>query len=269
MKVAIMAAGTSEYFPFIFDKPKCLYHVNGTIQLENVIDMAVKIVPEEDIIVVAGYKSRKLKKYLETVHPRIKCKINRKYNKQAIFSFRTAIENENDDILFVMADETIKIENARKLAESNKSLALLVHDEFYYFSVGILKIKSDKLHILEDNNYLSSEYMKKVYCFANNKQNNDGKFLMNSGICLGYIVIDLVRRIGGIDKVKHPSLYTDKLDVDFIHYCPQKDYINDLDIVEETDEYKTNPILRLYMKTISRPIKKVIRVIRRIIERSI
>ena len=55
MKIAILAAGENRrYFPLIFNKPKCLYHLNGSVKLGQVIDNAKQIVSEKDIIVVAG-----------------------------------------------------------------------------------------------------------------------------------------------------------------------------------------------------------------------
>ena len=52
MKIAILAAGTSKYFPIFIDKPKCLYHLNGEIQLKRVIEDAKQFVKDKDIIVV-------------------------------------------------------------------------------------------------------------------------------------------------------------------------------------------------------------------------
>ena len=63
MKIAILAAGENRrYFPLIFNKPKCLYHLNGSVKLGQVIDNAKQIVSEKDIIVVAGYKNKYIKK---------------------------------------------------------------------------------------------------------------------------------------------------------------------------------------------------------------
>ena len=44
MKIAILAAGGSNYFPLFIDKPKCLYHKDGKIQLEKVIETVKQVV---------------------------------------------------------------------------------------------------------------------------------------------------------------------------------------------------------------------------------
>ena len=91
MKIAILAAGKSDYFPIFIDKPKCLYHLDGKIQLERVIDNCAKIVGEENIIVVAGYKFKKIKSFLKR-HPNVQLKINERYTGPAVFSYRKAAE---------------------------------------------------------------------------------------------------------------------------------------------------------------------------------
>ena len=83
MKMAILAAGKSDFFPIFIDRPKCLYHLNGKIQLERVIEDCLKIVPEENIIVVAGYKYKKIEKFLIACS----CSFGRKKWKILIVSF--------------------------------------------------------------------------------------------------------------------------------------------------------------------------------------
>lgn len=264
MKIAILAAGKSEYFPIFIDKPKCLYHLNGKIQLERVIEDCLNIVNEENIIVVAGYKQQYIASFLKK-YPQIKLKINEKYSGPAVFSYREAAKDESEDIVFICADESIKLDNIKKICASRKKMALLCHDNYYYYSVGIFKLRKDQLSILFDDKYLKMEEMEEIYCFANNKTKYDGEFNINSGICLGYMVIDFVRRIGNIEKIINPTLYMDENKVDFIHYNPSIDYINDLDSIADTDEYKEHFLMRFYADYISRIIKALRRrVLRRI-----
>ena len=263
MKLAILAAGKSDFFPLFIDKPKCLYHLNGMIQLERVIETCSKIVDEENIIVVAGYKYKKIEKFLRN-YPKICLKVNENYLGPAIYSYRKAAENEDDDIVFICADESIKPYNIKKICESKKKMSLLCHDSYYYYSVGIFKLRKDQLKFLFDDNYLSMKYMEYIYCFANNKDVYDGSFSINSGICLGYMVIDFVRRIGKIDKVENPVLYGDHCDIDFVHYNPAIDYVNDLDSIKDTDEYKSSVFLRFYSDYFSRIIKGVAKRIKRV-----
>ena len=108
--------------------------------------------------------------------------------------------------------------------------------------------------------------MKEIYCFANNKKEYDGSFDINSGICLGYMTIDFVRRIGNIDKIENPNTSYNGSDIDFFHYNPKTEYVSDLDRIEQTDEYKSSMLLRFYNNYISNQIKRGNRLIRRIIQ---
>lgn len=261
MKIAILAAGKSGLFPLFIDRPKCLYHLNGMIQLERVIEDAKQFVEEKDIIVVGGYKYRYIKRFLRK-YPQITLKINDRFRESAVFSFRKAIENEDDDMVFMLADESISRKNIKKICDSSRKLAILCHDSFYYYSVGILKLRKDVLPLIMDDKYLSMEAMKEIYCFANDKITYDGSFDINSGICLGYIFIDLVRRVGNIKKVENPHNMYFGEDVDFIHFNPQLEYYPDLDHIYDTDEYKSNPMLRFYSNYVSDSIRKIRRKIR-------
>ena len=99
------------------------------------------------------------------------------------------------------------------------------------------------------------EAMKEIYCFANDKEEYDGSFTINSGICLGYIFIDLVRRIGGIKKIENPVISYTGSDIDFIHFNPAEEYVPDLDYFSDTDEYKKSRLLRFYSDVISDNLK--------------
>lgn len=263
MKIAILAAGTSLYFPLFIDKPKCLYSLNGKIQLQRVIEDAKQIVEEKDIIVVAGYKHKHIQKFL-LQYPDIKLKINERYSEPAIYSFRTAIEGEEDDFVFMFGDESISLENVKKISSSDRKMALLTHDEYYYYSLGIFKLRADQLKIINDDKYLSMDNMKEIYCFANNKSEYDGTFNIYSGICIGYMIIDFVRRIGGIKKIENPVSTYKGTDIDFIHFNPKEEYIPDLDHFSDTDEYKNSLILRIYSK-FSDQVKRGLRLWKRIL----
>lgn len=262
MKIVILVAGGSAYFPLFIDKPKSLYHKDGVVQLERVIESAKRFVDEEDIIVVGGYKYRYIQEYLKK-YPKITFKVNHNYNGPAVYTYRVATENINDDVLIMYGDESISDRNVERIAKSDKKLSLLYHDNYYFYSLGIFKIRKDQLKIFQDECYLDFEYMKKVYCFANKKEKYDGSFNINSGICMGYMTIDFVRRIGSIDRIEHPSTYCGD-DIDFLHYNPQEEYVNDLDTFRDTDEYKNSVWLRMYSDYISDSLKRIMRIGRRI-----
>lgn len=258
MKIAILAAGGSKYFPLFIDRPKCLYHLDGEVQLARVINVAKKFVPEEDIIVVGGYKFRYMEKYLQENYPKVEFRVNYRHEEPAIYSFRTAIENVEDDVVFMFGDENISEKNVGKICQSKRQMAIMCHDTYYYYSLGIMKIRKDNLHMFNDDNYLSMDYMKEIYCYANKKDVYDGDFNINSGICIGYMMIDMVRRIGKIEVIENPHETYQGEDIDFIHFYPETEYIPDVDHFYDTDEYKNNILLKIYSRCISDQIKKII-----------
>lgn len=257
MRIAILAAGYSKFFPIFIDKPKCLYHLNGQIQLERVILDAEQFVDDKDIIVVGGYKHQYIQKYLREHHPQIDFRVNEKYMQPAIYSFRKAIENVDDDVVFMFGDESISRKNIERIAASDRKLSILYHDNYYYYSLGIFKLRKDVLSIFNDDKYLSMDSMKEIFSFANNGKEYDNSFSINSGVCIGYTMIDIVRTIGNITKIEYPGNYTGT-DIDFLHYDPNTEYLPDLDHIEDTDEYKHSFALRFYSKVISRCIKKAL-----------
>ena len=261
MKIAILAAGYSKYFPIFIAKPKCLYHLNGEIQLKRVIENAKKIVDEKDIIVVGGYKYKYIQNFLKENYPKVELKVNHKYNGPAIYSFRTAIENVDDDVVFTFGDESISYKNLERIASSKRKLSILYHDNYYYYSLGIFKLRKDVLNIFDNDKYLLMDEIKKIYKFANNGKEYNGSFSINSGICIGYTMIDIVTTIGNITKIENPSGYTGE-DIDFLHYDPKSEYVHDLDDIKDTDEYKNSALLRLYNNAFSRVIKKLLRLCR-------
>ncbi len=258
MKVAILAAGFTKYFPLLMDKPKCMYHLDGKMLLEEVIQSALDIVPVRDIIVVTGYKSRSIREYLKENHPGIDVRFSEHWADPAIYSFRKAVEGIDDDVVFMFGDERIMQKNVRKIASSDKKAAILVHNIFPYFSVGIIKLRRDGLSLLSDDYYLSMDYIKKIYCFANRKDIFDGDFSINSGICITYILIDLVRRAGHLERMENPLLFYKGDEIDCILYDAKKEYLKDLDYIFETDEYAENRLLRIYSDYVSEPIKRIL-----------
>ena len=267
LKIAILAASSSKYFPLFFNKPKCLYHLNGMIQLQRVIEDAKLFADEKDIFIVGGYKYKLIQDFLKKNYPKITLKVNNRYRESAIYSFRTAANGENDDIVFMFADESISRENIKKICQSQRKMAIMCHDDYYYYSLGIMKLRREVLSEMNDNRYLSMKALKEIYCFANNKKEYDGDFSINSGICLGYIIIDLIRKIGGINKIENPINTHTGEDIDFIHYNPKSEYIPDLDYYSDTDEYKTNLPMRLFSDYISDPIRWVLRLPGRILRK--
>lgn len=261
MKIAILAAGSSKYFPLFIDKPKCLYHLDGEVQLERVIKVALQNVEEKDIIVVGGYKYKFIEKYLNKHHPQIDFRVNYNYDGPAINSFRVAIENVKDDMVFMFGDENISSENVKRICDSKRDMSILCHDTYYYYALGIMKIRNDRLCLLNDDCYLSMDYMKEVYCFANKKSKYDGNFTIYSGVCIGYTMIDIIRKIGNIQVIENPMETYKGNEIDFIHF-DNNSYIPDIDHFYDTDEYKNSLLLKIYSKCFSDQVKRIIALIK-------
>ena len=258
MKIIILAAGdSSRNFPLLFDKPKCLYHYLGSVQIDRPINLARQFCEDKDIYIVAGYKADKVIDYIKENFPSIRVLVNKRYKEPAIYSYRTALQLGQDDYVFLNADESVKPKNFEKVVKSQKKLALLSHDKYYYYSLGFFKIRRDAICIFDDDCDLSMDYMKNIYCFANQKTDYDGDFRINDGVCMGYSIIDFVRRIGEIDKIEDPRFLDDNPNVDFFNYDPKLDYVPDLDRYDLTDEYKNSFMKRFYSDCISNNIKRV------------
>lgn len=267
MKIAILAAGTSNCFPLFIDRPKCLYHLDGEVQLERVIKVAESFVEDNDIIVVAGYKYKYIYNYLKKHHPHIEFRVNYDYAKAAIYSLRKAVENVDDDVVFMLGDENISEKNVARICSSDRKMAIMCHDTFYYYSVGIMKLRKDAIPIVNDDCYLSLDYIKEIYCFAHNKNTCDEILKMNSGVCLGYTTIDFVRRIGKIEKVENPVTHYNGDDIDFIHFVPEDEYIPDVDHFYDTDEYKNSSLQRFYSDYVSDTIKSGGRLVKKAVRK--
>ena len=51
-------------------------------------------------------------------------------------------------------------------------------------------------------------------------------------------LIDIVRRIGKIEKIENPVYHYHGDEIDFIHYFPDTEYTPNIDHFFDTDEYK-------------------------------
>ena len=114
-------------------------------------------------------KNKYIKNYLSKNYPEVELRVNEKFWGPAIHSFRVAIENIEDDVVFTFGDESISLRNIKRIADSDRKLSIMYHDTFYYYSLGIFKLRKDCLDIIRDNKYLDFEAIKEIYKFANNK----------------------------------------------------------------------------------------------------
>lgn len=242
MKVAILVAGANQgYFPFFIDKPKCLYSVDGEIQLEKILKKVRNVVKEKDIIIVAGYKASIIKKYLEEKKFSGKLKINKNYKKSAIYSLLTAIENEKEDILFIMGDENVSLNNIFRLSLTKKDMGILYDNNIMTDSLEIFKLKYNKFYLLKDKKYERTEFLEEVLKYYNIKE----KIRINksSGIGLGYMTADLIRVISEISNVEN---IMGSKNIEFVKYNRKLEYVKDLDLYYQTDEYKNSFIKKVY-----------------------
>lgn len=111
MKAIILAAGIgSRLRPITDNMPKCMVAVNGQRiihkQISNLVDNGI---PEQDILVISGYKSDILQSFLSETFPNVTILENKKFDKTnnmfSLYLAKTFVENEefllmNSDVFF-------------------------------------------------------------------------------------------------------------------------------------------------------------------------
>lgn len=257
MKIIILAAGENGIkFPRIIDKPKCLYKVNGQVQLDIQMNEIKKVFEEKDIIIVTGYKEEKIREYLKSKGFKGRIKYNSNYQKGAVYSLLKGIEGEKEDVIVTYADEHISSENIKKISLDKKSMTILREIEWPYYSVGIFKLNSESTKLLYQKKYLTKEFFTELKKFlkkgiSNKKYKEKYEFYWeyNSGVCIGFIVIDLMRCIGRLNTLD--DIKKENQNVGFIDYNEKLEYIKDLDSFKETDEYKNSLLKKIYFNLIT------------------
>lgn len=135
MKAVILAAGFgSRLRPITDEKPKCMVEVNNVKiiekQISNLINNNFKL---EDIIIVIGYKSEKIIKYLNEVYPGINIIDNEDYDKtNNMYSlFLTKEYVKNEDFILMNADVYYESEIIRELLNLSHSNAIVCDNGRY------------------------------------------------------------------------------------------------------------------------------------------
>ena len=260
MKAVILAAGQNDalHWPLLIDKPKSLYSYQGQIQLERVINNLKHIVAEEDIIVVAGYKAQKIRQFIQQKGFKVRIAENQSYTESALFSLKAGLEGIDDDVLLLLADESIALHNLKQVAQEKNALVCLVSDKYPYYCVNLFKISKDNLTYFTDERYLKPDFLKEVQAFLTNdleSKEYDPAHLqgfmpeqleIKSGIALGLMCLDIIRRIGKLDEVIRIVGKDTPSDLTTVPYDENRDYIDDLDHFRQTDDYQNNRWLRLY-----------------------
>ena len=120
MKFVLLAAGKSERLYKKIKKNKCLLKIGNKTLIENTI-LAVKESKIQDISIVIGFKSEKIKLFLKKYN-QIKYILNKKYNsREMLYSLILALKKYNTDIIFGYSDVIISKKVLRKIIDLNKS----------------------------------------------------------------------------------------------------------------------------------------------------
>lgn len=120
MKFVLLAAGKSKRLYKKIKKNKCLLKLGDKSIIENTI-LAVRKTKIEDISIVVGFKSEKIKLHLKKYN-KIEYILNKKYNsREMLYSLMLALKKYNNDIIFGYSDIIISKKVLKKIIDANKS----------------------------------------------------------------------------------------------------------------------------------------------------
>ena len=262
MKVVILAAGANNprrfkntrevgiRFP-VFAKPKCLYSYHGKVQLQRVLEDVRQLGLEERTRIVVGYKSDHIRAFVRDHGFKVELVENPRYRESALYSVIAGLHGVDEDVLLLFADEGLKLQTLRGLIRTEGRLGFLLTKHFPYNCVNALKIGREALALFRDRRYLSDEFLADVRRFMTD---HAGRPLtgdtpppiglgIGSGWALGFICLDIIRRVGKLDKVTTPIISGG--DLSPVPFDDSVDYVNDLDRFDQTDEYRDSALLRL------------------------
>ena len=152
MKAIILAAGFgSRLRPITDEIPKCMVEVNNVKiiekQISNLLHNNIKL---EDIIIVTGYKSEKIEKYLHEVYKGVNIIINKDYDKtNNMYSLYLTKDYIKDESFILMnADVYYEEEIIKELLASKCDNAIVCDDgEYIEESMKITKNNNIINHI--------------------------------------------------------------------------------------------------------------------------
>lgn len=142
MKAVILAAGIgSRLKPLTNNIPKCMVEVNGVKIIENQLKSLIENKIEE-ILVVTGYKSEILEKYISNTFPSVKVITNEDYlvtnNMYSMYLTKDFIKNDN--FILMNADVFFDRIVIKDLLNDNRENLIVCDDNFYLEeSMKILK----------------------------------------------------------------------------------------------------------------------------------
>lgn len=136
MKVIILAAGWgSRLRPLTDDRPKCMVKVKGRSIIRRQLDtMFFCGIKEEDITIIAGYKSEALKQELQDT--KIQFLVNEKFETtNMVYSLMCArrLMEEESDIIVSYGDIIYGAPVLRKILDAKEDMSVIVDDEWYAY----------------------------------------------------------------------------------------------------------------------------------------
>jgi len=125
MKAIILAAGqSSRLYPLTKETPKCLLELEKGTSIIDVQISMIKHLGIDDIVVVTGFESEKIKEKLKNSVRYLHYKDYEKTNN--LFTLNSISEELNSDLLILFSDIVISFELLKKCVNSNDDFNLLI-----------------------------------------------------------------------------------------------------------------------------------------------
>lgn len=139
MKIIILAAGQGTRLrPLTDDRPKCMVEVNGKSLIDRQLSVMLSCgIREEDITIVAGYRSDVLKKHFEK--RAIHFIVNDAYESTNMVCSLMCAENlmkSEEDIIISYGDIIYETRVFRKILDARDEISVIVDDGWYEYWSG-------------------------------------------------------------------------------------------------------------------------------------
>lgn len=253
MKLIILAAGDNSYphFPRLWAKPKCLYSYQGKIQILRILENVRALGLEKDTRIVIGFKAEAIRTFLFKNNFKGEFVKNPDYSSSGIHSLRCGLRDINEEVCICCADQLLDLKYWRQLIETKNSFAIFNRlEDPHHFHIDCIKLGPSQLVNLRDDRYLSSEFITEAGSFLTDDQGQPlagevpppSALKISSGVAIGYMLLDLIRRECGVIKV-----------TEVVASSPHRVGIvtipnaacTDLDHFRDTDEFRDNPLWRI------------------------
>jgi len=240
MKAVVLAAGSKKHYgsrnrltyPCFVDKPKCLYSIDGKVQLDEVLENIQEAGIEKTRVVV-GYKADAIRDHLATTKFHVEIVYNKDYEKSAIYSIQVGLKDIYEDALLLFADERIPVAQLRAAVATEGGVVVFQRSGKMFPSMNFFKIRQENIPLFLDTRFKDLQFVNEIDASL-----RQAKFYpipsVSSGYFMEFIFLYIMLKL---DKQKSGQLVR----------LPGDGYedVRDLDSFLQTDEYK-NSFLRYF-----------------------